>query len=233
MRKTFFALGSVLLLLSLSAAQDSVAAPKTRLPFCPPKTCLYYSGDFDSNNQLANGLLNVNSFFAGVAEVWVAVKPTQNVTVTGVTFNELFSSIDGDINPTPFQINVGMSAGNGGKKFCTSQGIATIKGYGEGGFGLIQFSVTVKKLMPSCKLKKGRIYFLNLLPTFNNSNSAFLMDVEYPPAPNHRGWPNVVDDSYFYAASGDINYSPTWGSSGGCGGIGCDLFSFALTGTKQ
>ena len=29
-------------------------------PFCPPKTCLYYAGDFDSNDSNANGLFNAD-----------------------------------------------------------------------------------------------------------------------------------------------------------------------------
>jgi hypothetical protein len=233
MRKMFFSFGLVVLLVSLSAAQDSAAAPKTSLPFCPPNTCLYYSGDFDASNRAAYGLINVNSLDTGVAEVWVAVKPTRNVTVTGVTFHEAFNSIEGDINPTPFQINTGMSVGNGGQKFCTSKGSVTIKPYGGTAFGLNQYSFTIKKLTPSCKLKKGRVYYLNLLPTYRNSNYGYLLDVEDRPAPNHRGWPNVWDASYYWALNGDINYWPTWGNSGVCGGVGCDLFSFALTGTKQ
>jgi len=233
MRKMFFSLGFVVLLVGWSAAQDKSAAPKTRLPFCPPKTCLYYSGDFDANNRAAFGLVNVNSLYVGVAEVWVAVKPTQNVTVTGITFNEAFNSIKEDINPTPLQINTGMSMGIGGQKFCASKGTVTITPYGEPAFGLTQYSFTVKKLTPSCTLKKGTVYYLNLLPTYSNYNYGYLLDVEDQPAPNHRGWPNVLDNSYYWALNGDINYWPTWGSSGVCGGVGCDLFSFALTGTKQ
>ncbi len=233
MKKIFFALALVALLMNLSAAQDSSIPPKTRLPFCPPKTCLYYSGDFDANNPTANALVNVNNSLFGVAEVWMAVKPTRDVTVTGVTFNEALSSIEGAVNPTPFQINTGISFGNGGQKFCTSKGTVTAKPYGETFSGLIQYSFTIKRLKPSCKLKKGTTYFLNLLPTYSSDSVGYLLDVEDKRAPNHRGWPNVWDDSYFWGLSGDINYFPTWGSSGVCAGVGCDLFSVALTGTRR
>ncbi len=233
MRQMLFALGFVVLLVSLSAARNNAAASQTKLPFCPPKSCLYYSGDFDASNPAANGLANVNSLQVGVAQAWVAVKPTRNVTVTGVTFNEAFTTNLAGTNPTPFQINTGMSYGNGGQKFCTSQGTVTVRPYGSPALGLVQYSFTVKRLTPACKLKKGTVYYLNLLPTYNDYNYGYLLDVEDQPAPNHRGWPNVWDDSYFLGLGGDINYWPTWGNNGVCGGLGCDLFSFALTGTKQ
>ena len=216
-----------------SFGQSGTDAPKAILPFCPPKTCLYYSGDFDAQNRKAWGLINGDSQTVGVAEVWVAVKPTRNVTVTGVTFNEAFQSIQGVINPTAFQIKTGISYGNEGQKFCSSKGRVTIKLYGEPFFGRSQYSFTVKKLTPACKLKKGTVYYLNLLPTYDNNNYGYLLDVEDQPAPNHRGWPNMWDASYYFALNGDVNYWPTWGSGGVCGGTGCDLFSFALTGTKQ
>jgi hypothetical protein len=235
MAKIFFSLGFVLLLIPLSAAQDSAIAPKKRLPFCLPKTCLYYSGDFDANNSAANELVNANTPSLGPNEVWVAVKPTRNVTLTGVTFNQVSNSNHGPVNPTPFQIRTGMSFGQGGRTVCASKGNVTVRPYGESFWGWIQYSFTIKRLTPSCKLTKGTVYYLNLLPTYIvDSTLSYLLDVEDQPAPNHRGWPNEWDNSYYWGINGDIDYWPTWGNNYGvCGGLGCDLFSFALTGTKQ
>ncbi len=71
MRKTFFTLVLIATLVLLAAAQDSKVLPPVtmrenapavsthpdaqptmartsgNLPFCPPKTCLYYAGDFE------------------------------------------------------------------------------------------------------------------------------------------------------------------------------------------
>jgi hypothetical protein len=58
------------------ATEHVLTTSSKSLPFCPPKTCLYYAGDFNSADSNANGLLNgfvPNSSVGG--EVWVGVKP--------------------------------------------------------------------------------------------------------------------------------------------------------------
>ncbi len=61
------------------------------MPFCPPRTSLFYAGDFDTTDSNANGLYNSNH--AGVyGATWVGVKPPKAATVTGATFNQLFTS---------------------------------------------------------------------------------------------------------------------------------------------
>jgi hypothetical protein len=83
-------------------------------------------------------------------------------------------------------------------------------------------------------MKKGKIYFINLQPQWpDGSGIAWVMDEEDVPPVNHEGWKTVQDDSYLNAPSIGVNYAPTWGSGGACGGIGCDAFSVALTGTQH
>jgi hypothetical protein len=125
-----------------------------------------------------------------------------------------------------------MSSGKRGAMWCSTSGSATMAAYGESDFGYTQYSYTVKRLSRACKLHKGKVYFVTLMPEYNDGAVAYLVDVEDNPAPNHRGWNNVPDDSFFLAPSFGAEYEPTWGSAGACNGIGCDAFSIALTGKK-
>ncbi len=82
MNRILFALTLITTIASMAAAQDSRVPPpltarenvqgasiqtamepamtesSTNLPFCPPRTCLYYAGDFDSTDSNADGLFN-------------------------------------------------------------------------------------------------------------------------------------------------------------------------------
>jgi len=69
-------------------------------------------------------------------------------------------------------------------------------------------------------------------PQYNDSTVGFLMDDDGAHA-NKLGWPEIKDRSYFDSTSFGVDYQPTWGSSGACGGIGCSGFSISLTGKQQ
>jgi hypothetical protein len=231
--RIFLLLVFALISISLARAQDSKVGPRSSPPFCPPQTCLYYAGDFDSHNSNANGLFNANSSGIGEGQVWVGVKPTADVTVTGATFNQCMAmGVETGVNPTPFEVRAGVKPGQAGKTVCRTHGTAIARSYQ---FSQIcdQASFTIKKLSKSCKLSKNKTYFVNMLPTYNDHNYGFLSDVEDKPAQNHTGWKNLWDDSYFNSVSFGENYEPTWGSGGACNGIGCDAFSIALTGTRR
>jgi hypothetical protein len=252
MSRILFALTLIATLASLAAAQDSrvrppltarenpqtdSAQPSTEPamnhaasgshPFCPPKTCLYYAGDFDSANSNANGLLNGNDTYGGLVEwVWVGVKPPRAVTVTGVTFNQFFTSDFVGTNPTPFQTMINIVQGKGGTLVCNTSGNATLKQYGESDFGYVQYSYTVKKLAKPCTIakpsKKVPSTYVNLLPTSNNGYG-YLVNVEDAKPKNHRGWKNDLDDCYIFSYDGP-QYAP-------CNSQGTvDEFSIALTG---
>ena len=197
------------------------------LPFCLPKTCLYYAGDFDSNSSGANALLNSNADFTW-GYVYVGVRPTRSALVTGATFNEFLGSGFMGLNPTPFEVREKMSAGQPGSIVCNATGSATTATYGEADFGYTQYSYTIKKLSKPCQLRKGHVYFVNLEP-IASANVGYLVDVD-SSAPNHRGWKNVLNDSFSNSNISGTPYEPTWGSNGACGGTGCSGFSIALTG---
>ena len=163
-------------------------------PFCPPKTCLYYAGDFESSYSDANGLYNADDE-GNSGQVWVGVKPDHDATVTGVTFVEALvpkGQFQG-VNPTPFTVQVGIKPGQAGTTVCSAHGNATYALYQVGDFWT--YSYTIKKLAKSCKLKQGSVYYVNLLPVSTNGYG-YLWNV--PPMPgNHEGWKNDTNDCYF------------------------------------
>jgi hypothetical protein len=199
----------------------------SNLPFCPPKTCLYYAGDFDSANSNANALFNANDVSDGLeGQTWVGVKPSKAATVTGATFNEFFTSGFTGTNPTPFLTQVGMSQGGYGMLICNTSGNATLKQYGESDFGLVQYSYTVKKLAKACKIAKPTKQYpstyVNLLP-ISTDGYGYVTNVEDAKPKNHRGWKNDLDDCYFSWLEG-ISACNSQGT--------LDEFSIALTGKK-
>ena len=257
MNGILFALTLIATLASLAAAQDGRVRPPltardnpqavsagldtepatespANLPFCPPKTCLYYAGDFDSANSNAGGLGNGNigGNSSNAVWVWVGVKPPEAVTVTGVTFNQFFTSGFVGTNPTPFQTRINIVQGKSdGTLVCNTSGNATLKQYGESDFGLVQYSYTVKKLAKACMIakpsKKAPSTYVNLLPTSSSQNDGYgyLANVEDAKPKNHRGWKNDLDDCYVYNEDG-VFYLP-------CNNYGVyDEFSIALTGKQ-
>ena len=198
-------------------------------PFCTKKNCLYYAGDFDSSASDANGLFNANDTGDSLeGQVWVGVKPTENATVTGSTFNQFFVEAGVGTNPTPFAVQVGITEGHAGKTVCSTSGKATETVYGESDFGLTQYSYTVKKFKKACNFKKGKLYFVNLLPTFTD-NYGYLVNVS-GKIKNHKGWPNQRDQCFFNGAAFGADYVSC--NSQGIGTDGYSVLSIALTGTE-
>jgi hypothetical protein len=255
MSRILFALPLIATLVSLGAAQESRVTPpltardnpqavtaqpdgkqmpsstSSNLPFCPTKTCLYYAGDFDSANSNANGLFNTNDTEAGLeAMAWVGVKPPKAVTVTGVTFNELFTSGFVGTNPAPFQTMINIVQGTGGTVVCSTTGNATLKQFGESDFGLVQYSYTVKKLAKACAIakpsKKAPSTYVNLLPTSSNGYG-YVANVEDANPKNHRGWKNDLDDCYFNTV---IGFGVQWVICNSQGAF--DELSISLTGKQ-
>jgi hypothetical protein len=204
--------------------------------FCPPKTCLYYSGDSDTSSPNYNGLFDIDNPGIGIsdAEVWVGVKPRKNATVTGTSGNYFTVTTSIGTNPTPFAVQTGITAGRAGRVVCKTTGNAIIETNGLcGNIELDCENYRIRKLAQSCKLKKGKVYFVTMQPQYNdNSTIGYLADDDGAHA-NKRGWPEITDKSYFNSSSFGIAYEPTWGSSGACGGIGCSGFSISLTGKEE
>jgi hypothetical protein len=198
-------------------------------PFCPPRTCLYYAGDFDSTTSDANGLFNADDTGAGLeGQVWVGVKPDRDVTVTGATFVELLTGGVGGTNPTPFAVQVGTKLGRAGRTICSTSGTATANVYQGFDWGQ-DIAYTIKKLSRPCRLKKGRTYYVNLLPTFEDQYG-YVVNVEDAKAKNHRGWKNDLNHCFFNGAAFGDNYVTC--NSQGIGTNGFSELSIALTGEE-
>jgi hypothetical protein len=190
---------------------------------------LYYAGDFDSTNSDANGLYNANDVEGKLeGQAWVGVKPDRDVTVTGATFVELMVENGNGLSPIPFAVQVGIKPGQAGKTICSTSGDATYTLLGFV-YELPLYSVTVKKLSTSCKLKKGRVYYVNLLPTYT-SWYGYAANVEDTKPKNHRGWKNDLNDCYFNGTAFGADYVTC--NSQGFGTNGFSEFSIALTGKE-
>ncbi len=198
-------------------------------PFCPPRTCLYYAGDFNSTDYNANGLFNANDVGGSLeGQAWVGVKPDRDVTVTGATFVEFLVEAGVGTNPTPFAVQVGTRVGQPGKTICGTSGNATasIYQYGE---ALSTWSYTIKKLSKPCKLRKGKTYYVNLLPTFEDSYG-YVVNVEDAKPQNHHGWKNDLNHCYFNFPTYGYDYVTC--NSQGIGTHGFSELSIALRGKE-
>jgi hypothetical protein len=215
-------------------ARHPQAAP-ANLFFCPPKGCLYYSGDWDCNSNSNNALFDFDNPGIGVsdAEVWVGVKPARDAVITGTSGNYVTNADSIGINPTPFLVRQGISPGSGGKLVCSTHWNAVTKVYGNNCQILNSLNYSIAKLARACHVKAGKTYYIDLTPQYNDSmTEGFLWDVD-KKAQNHKGWRTVLDESYFNSSTFGGDFEPTWGSEGACGGFGCDAFSVSLTGTQK
>ena len=115
---------------------------------------------------------------------------------------------------------------------------------GRNAFGLNEYQVLIN--FPSTEkavVLQAGTYFLTAQPECNSSTDPncseewFESDAENTvngtqgPLINAFGTPAPNDDSFSETTVFGFNYEPTWGSSGACGGIGCDQFSDGLLGT--
>ena len=84
---------------------------------------IFYSGDFNPSNTLANGLLNQN-VSGNDGEVWVPFWVAKQITISYIFINELFSTIPPAAAPATWTIVNGFSDGNPGKIQCQGSGTA-------------------------------------------------------------------------------------------------------------
>jgi hypothetical protein len=237
---TQYAMCLVLAMSALAAAQESAPVSKAPTPpsFCKP--CLWYAGDFNPNNSNANGLPNEKDLTVSGSAVYVpfTVPPGKMWRITGV-FGVVLSEID-VIDPpqADWSFSKGVSTGKAGKliKAGTSPATVTVLGCNKG-ISIFCLGILVKGLNVS--LKAGR-YWLTVVPYCTNQNDSacgsaryFLADVEDKPPLNHYGPKDVLDASFVTSKQFGFFYSPTWGASGTCGGLGCDMFSAGLLGTSK
>jgi hypothetical protein len=239
-KATRFAFCFLLAMCALAAAQENL--PKSQAPkppsFCKP--CLWYAGDFNPNNSKANAISNERDITVNQSAVYVpfTVPKGKIWRVTGA-FGIVLATVD-VIDPAQadWSFSKGVSTGNAGKLIKSGTSAATFKTLGcNGGIEIHCLGILVKGLKVT--LKAGR-YWLTVVPYCTNQNDSqcgsaryFLADVEDNPPLNHFGPKDVLDASYFTAQSFGFFFAPTWGPSGVCVGLGCDMFSAGLLGTSE
>jgi hypothetical protein len=213
MRNTILAIAAISVLTSLALSQDTRPLPPTTIVgagfargaqesigkvhedasaanpfFCPPKSCLYYAGDHDTNSPNANALFDFDNPGIGVsdAEVWVGVKPTKNVIVTGTSGNYFTTASNIGINPTPVAIQIGIASVKAAQSYAKPAEMR-LRGYGicTGFSNCMNYycmNYYISKLGKSCRLKKGKVY--------------------------RQGWPEIKDKSYFNSTSFGVDCQP-------------------------
>lgn len=214
--------------------------PDTGTGYLLCKPCLWYAGDFDSNNQYDNALLDGKDLQVKKAVVSVpfTVPKGKVWKITGAlgAFTVETSGLDPAQADWSFSKNV--SSGHAGQEVRSGTSAATMTYPGcNGSEGWICAGIVVNGI--NVALTAGK-YWMTLVPYCTNPNDSacqgqqfFLLDEEDVPPLNHYGPKNVLDASYFTSQQHGAYYMPTWGPSGACGGTGCDMFSVGLMGTAE
>ncbi len=205
-----------------SISQEPHNLPPKAPKWCKP--CLYYSGDIDTTNPNADAIFDgYNSAYRISAQVFGAFKDTtKTVKATGAAINAFSDSDHALTNPTPYQINTGMSNGNCGEIVCSGTARASVipTGRTDTNWGVpTEYTIFEKKLEKACTLKKGSSYWLLIYPQSKSSLWYESDEVSDPHPINHVGWKNQVNQSIYNA--------PTFGDN--CQ-VGSGDFSFGLTG---
>jgi hypothetical protein len=224
---------------TVAAAQHTALKSKKPGPpsFCKP--CLWFSGDFNVDNSKANGLTNeIDLSVSGSAvSVPFRVPRGKRWKVTGA-FGIVISETNAiDPAQADWSFSKGVSGGNAGKLIASGTSPATANVLNcTNGVDFFCLGILVKGLHVT--LKAGK-YWLTVVPYCTNQNDCesaryFLADEEDDPKPlNHVGPKNILDASYVTAKDFGLFYTPTWGASGACGALGCDMFSAGVLGKSM
>lgn len=225
----------------------SVPLPESVPTYCQP--CLEYAGDFDVNNPDSNGLNNgctLAYHCTGLSSSNVAFAPFtvpagQQWEVSGLFTNNISNVTLIDPAEATWSISIRLKAGYGGRILYQGKSPASFTLTGVGAPLVNVYNVLVKNIKTSTGepivLRPGT-YWLAVVPQCTNtadpscaSAEYYLADVEDMPPMNQYGPPEPQDDSFFSSSYFGEKFQPTWGSSGVCGGVGCDAFSIGVLGT--
>jgi len=217
--------------------QSNLSIPPARLP-CSP--CIGYGGDLDPNSPNANGLASEKDVVVTDAEVVQAVIVPSGHTATMTALLANFLTIGCRIDPkiADWDVRVGVSSGNGGTVIASGTDEAIITSTGQTAFGLQECSVNVR--VPSPVPLSAGTYYFSVVPYCTEASDSicasgqryFMSDS--PGQPPINGVGNVPgNNAFFNSGFFGANWQQTWGSSGACGGIGCNRFSLGVIGTRQ
>ncbi len=138
-------------------------------PVEPGVTCLFYGGDFDTNNVNANGLANETD--ATVPGSPYGAATFQNFVYDGSSpIVGLATNNQSGLNPTTayWEIRSGVSEGNGGTLIASGTGATTNQETGRSAFGYLEYTnyVGVNATLPG----EGTYWFA-VVPNDPNSGS--------------------------------------------------------------
>jgi hypothetical protein len=165
---------------------------------------LWYNGDFDGRNSLANGnSINDNGNSLTVANVYddfiVPAGP-------GWTIHSVFSNNDMNFTAATafWAIRTGVSSGNGGTVVASGTGAVTQTPTGRVNFGTTEYTISVSGL--DVVLAPGT-YWLAVSPIDSGTGFSFLTTTS---GANHVGNPPGNDGNSFITASGSVtlNFQP-------------------------
>jgi hypothetical protein len=221
-------------LLSVSALAQDAQEP-TPPSYCKP--CLFYGGDFDPNNQNADSLGNADTLHGQLTTYVPFFVPEEQVwTVKGLFSNNLSDLSFVDPEQMEWSISTGVSAGNPGTVIASGTIHATFMPTGRSFQAFTEYTLLGRLTPETAVTLTSGVYWMTAVPLCTRQTGYCegavyqLSDVEDVPAPNHKGiQPN--DDSYYSFPNGQLYFVQAWGSSGACGGVGCDKFSAGLLGT--
>jgi len=220
--------------MSENLPKPEVATP-TPPAYCNP--CLFYGGDFDPSNPLADGLWNAVSYTAfsppvsGEVLVPFTVPAKTLWFVEGLFTNNL--STVGVIDPKEanWSISTGVAPGIGGTIVKSGTAPATFTPTGRSYSGFTEYTVMVQT--PAILLVPGT-YWMTVVPLCTNVADSkctnaeyYLSDVEDTPPLNAYGPLEPNDLSYFESAFFGATY---YAAASWCEGIGCDRFSAGVIG---
>jgi hypothetical protein len=220
--------------------------PKTPPPYCKP--CLFYGGDLDPTNPLADTDANENIIPGGSAIISQIYSPFvvpqgQTWRVTGLFINSVNTYTVLDPVATPWEIRTGIpkSGGSGGTLVASGTGNAVMMPTGRSINGFPEETIIVKFTQP-VMLASG-LYWENITPQCTNSSDSqctasgfvgyFESDMETKGGFNGYGPPEPWDASFWNAPDFGYNWENAATACKNVGAPGCDAFSAGVLGTRR
>jgi hypothetical protein len=175
---------------------------------------LFYGGDWDGRNALANGI-NTSS---GDARVYDDVRWRSSWSVTELYSDNLMDT--GPISRANWEVRKGVSRGDAGTVVAGGQNVAATQTVINCGFGWCWYQVKVE--VPALTLPAGH-YWINVQPVGNGSGASYQLTTV---GANGVGGPLANGQAYFdspyfgyhFAPVGSILGTGTWDFSGGING---------------
>jgi hypothetical protein len=163
---------------------------------------LFYSGDFDGVNGLANetdATVSGSPYGAAIYQNFI-VPVGQTWNITGLFSNDLMSL---DPATAYWEIRSGVSTGNGGTLIASGTGADSVSATGRSGFGFDEFMNLVSGL--NVNLGAGQ-YWFTVVPTDPNSGGRSFMSTT--SGSNGVGTA-VFDDNFFNSGFFGANFDDT------------------------